>query len=114
MANGIEAVATAETFPHRTWHLPSAVTGLLRFCRRKPLGALGGLCVLAMLVMAAGADVIAHYAYDQSIPGARMQPPSANDSAAHTITNSRLRSSTLIALTRRPARRCSPRCEPSG
>ena len=77
MANGIEAVATAETFPHRTWRLPGAVTGLLRFCRRKPLGALGGLCVLAMLVMAAGADVIAHYAYDQSIPGARMQPPSA-------------------------------------
>jgi peptide/nickel transport system permease protein len=30
-----------------------------------------------MLVMAAGADVIAHYAYDQSIPGARMQPPSS-------------------------------------
>ena len=68
MANGIEAVATAQTFPRRTWRLPSAVTGLLRFCRRKPLGALGGLCVLAMLVMAAGADVIAHYAYDQSIP----------------------------------------------
>jgi peptide/nickel transport system permease protein len=77
MANGIEAVATAETFPHRTWGLPSAVTGLLRFCRRKPLGALGGLCVLAMLVMAAGADVIAHYPYDQSVPGARMQAPSA-------------------------------------
>ena len=77
MANGIEAVATAETFPHRTWRLPSAVTGLLRFCRRKPLGALGGLCVLAMLVMAAGADVIAHYDYDESVPGARMQPPSA-------------------------------------
>ena len=30
MANGIEAVATAETFPRRTWHLPSAVTGLVR------------------------------------------------------------------------------------
>jgi peptide/nickel transport system permease protein len=77
MANGLEAVATAETFPRRTVGLPSAVAGLLRFCRRKPLGALGGLCVLAMLVMAAGADVIAHYPYDQSVPGARMQPPSA-------------------------------------
>jgi len=30
-----------------------------------------------MLVMAAGANVIAHHAYDQSSPGARMQPPSA-------------------------------------
>jgi peptide/nickel transport system permease protein len=77
MAHGIEAVATAETFPRRTWRLPSAVAVLLRFCRRKPLGALGGLCVLAMLVMAAGADVIAHYPYDQSLPGARMRPPSA-------------------------------------
>jgi len=77
MANGIEAVATPETFPRRTVSLPSAVAGLLRFCRRKPLGALGGLCVLAMLVMAAGADVIAPYPYDQSVPGARMQPPSA-------------------------------------
>src|SRR5262245_45887813 len=78
MANGIEAVATAQTFPRRrTARLPSALVGLLRFCRRKPLGALGGLCVLALLVMAAGADVIAHYPYDQSVPGARMQPPSA-------------------------------------
>jgi len=78
MANGIEAVATAQTFPRRrTAGLPSALGALLRFCRRKPLGALGGLCVLALLVMAAGADVIAPYPYDQSVPGARMQPPSA-------------------------------------
>jgi peptide/nickel transport system permease protein len=57
--------------------LPGAVRVVGRFCRRKPLGALGGLCVLIMLVMAVGADWIAHYSYDQSIPGGRMQPPSA-------------------------------------
>jgi peptide/nickel transport system permease protein len=50
---------------------------VLRFARRKPLGAVGGLIVLAMLVMAAGAEWIAPYAYDQTIRGARMQAPSA-------------------------------------
>jgi peptide/nickel transport system permease protein len=50
---------------------------VLRFTRRKPLGAVGGLIVLAMLVMAAGAEWIAPYAYDQTIRGARMQSPSA-------------------------------------
>ena len=77
MANGIEVLAPARTLHRRAWHIPAAVSTLLRFCRRKPLGALGGICVVAMLVMAAGADVIAHYPYDESIPGARMQPPSA-------------------------------------
>jgi peptide/nickel transport system permease protein len=50
---------------------------VLRFARRKPLGAVGGLIVLAMLAMAAGAEWIAPYAYDQTIRGARMQAPSA-------------------------------------
>ena len=33
--------------------------------------------MLVMLLMAVGAPWIAHYAYDESIPGARMKPPSA-------------------------------------
>ncbi len=53
-------------------HVSRAV---LRFCRAKPLGALGGLIVVAMLVLAAGAEWIAPYSYDTSVPGARMQPP---------------------------------------
>jgi peptide/nickel transport system permease protein len=48
-----------------------------RFVRRKPLGALGGVIVLGMLVMAAFAEQIAPYGYDQTIRGARMKPPSA-------------------------------------
>src|SRR3989475_8900552 len=48
-----------------------------RFARRKPLGALGALIVVAMLVMAAFAERIAPYGYDDSIRGARMRPPSA-------------------------------------
>ena len=77
MANSLEAIAGPQTLPHRAWRVPPVVVTVARFCRRKPLGALGGLCVLAMLIMAVGADWLAHYAYDQTIPGARMQPPSA-------------------------------------
>ena len=54
-----------------------AVPAVLRFCRRKPLGALGGVIVLGMLVMAAGAGWLAPYAYDEAIHDARLQPPSA-------------------------------------
>jgi peptide/nickel transport system permease protein len=50
---------------------------LARFARRKPLGALGGLIVLAMLVMTVFAERIAPYSYDETIRGARMKPPSA-------------------------------------
>jgi peptide/nickel transport system permease protein len=48
-----------------------------RFVRRKPLGAFGGLVVVAMLVMAAFAEHIAPYSYDESVRGQRMKPPSA-------------------------------------
>jgi peptide/nickel transport system permease protein len=48
-----------------------------RFAVRKPLGAIGGVIVIAMLVMAVFAEAIAPYAYDETIRGARMKPPSA-------------------------------------
>jgi peptide/nickel transport system permease protein len=51
--------------------------GLGRFARRKPLGALGAVIVAAMLVMAAFAERIAPYGYDESVRGARMKAPSA-------------------------------------
>ena len=50
---------------------------LARFAVRKPLGAIGGAVVVAMLVMALFAEHIAPYAYDETIRGARMKPPSA-------------------------------------
>jgi peptide/nickel transport system permease protein len=53
------------------------LTALARLARRKPLGAMGGLIVAAMLVMAAFAEQIAPYGYDDSIRGARMKPPGA-------------------------------------
>ena len=74
MARYVEAVGTVET-EREAWALPGSVRSLLLFCRRKPLGALGGFLVLVMLVMAVGAPWIARYAYDESIPGSRMKAP---------------------------------------
>jgi peptide/nickel transport system permease protein len=48
-----------------------------RFARRKPLGAVGGAIVIAMLLMAVFAERIAPHDYDAQIRGARMQAPSA-------------------------------------
>ena len=48
-----------------------------RFARRKPLGAIGAVIVVAMLVMAAFAERIAPYSYDETVRGARLKAPSA-------------------------------------
>src|SRR5206468_8221917 len=58
-------------------HLAQALRAGGRFARRKALGALGALIVVAMLVMAAFAERIAPYGYDDTIRGARMKAPSA-------------------------------------
>jgi peptide/nickel transport system permease protein len=48
-----------------------------RFCRRKPLGALGGAIVFVLIGMALFAPWLTQYAYDETIRGARMRPPGA-------------------------------------
>jgi peptide/nickel transport system permease protein len=53
------------------------VAAVARFARQKPLGAVGGVIVAAMLVMAVFAEQIAPYRFDETIRGARMSPPSA-------------------------------------
>ena len=75
MANSVQTLSVPETLP-RTWRLPSLVRLGLRFARRKPLGAIGGVIVLSLLVMAIFADWIAPYPYAASIQGARMKSPS--------------------------------------
>ena len=75
MASSAPAVTTVPDALPRPWRLQRPVGLLLRFGRRKPLGAIGGVIILALLVMALFADRIAPYAYDESV--ARMKPPSA-------------------------------------
>src|SRR2546426_385918 len=80
MANRIETLAppsTSGAVLRERAAGPPALTTLWRFCRRKPLGAVGGLIVLAMILMAVLAPWIAHYTYDETIRGARMKPPGA-------------------------------------
>jgi len=60
--------------PNRT---AAVLIALWQFCRRKPLGALGGLIVLVLLFLALFAPWIAPYSYDETIPGARMKAPGA-------------------------------------
>jgi peptide/nickel transport system permease protein len=74
MARYVEAFVPAAAAREAS-ALPRAARAVLLFCRRKPLGAIGGGIVLVMLVMALGAPWIAHYSYDESIPGARMKAP---------------------------------------
>jgi peptide/nickel transport system permease protein len=77
MANSVETLPVPRTLP-RPWRVPTMVRVVLRFARRKPLGAIGGAIVLALLVMAVFAGQIAPYPYDQSVrAGARMKPPSS-------------------------------------
>jgi peptide/nickel transport system permease protein len=59
------------------WRGATILAAVGRFARRKPLGALGAAIVLAMLLMAAFAEHIAPYGYDETIRGARMKSPSA-------------------------------------
>jgi peptide/nickel transport system permease protein len=74
MANHVETMGAAQPVSEASL-VPRSLRAVTLFCRRKPLGAVGGIIVLVMLVMALGADWIAHYPYDQSIAGARMKPP---------------------------------------
>jgi peptide/nickel transport system permease protein len=76
MANSIQTLPVPRTLP-RPWRVPAMVRLVLTFARRKPLGAIGGAIVLALLIMAVFAGQIAPHAYDQSIRGARMKPPSS-------------------------------------
>jgi peptide/nickel transport system permease protein len=78
MARPIEAALTHEergTAGAGRRSRRGALAGVGRFCRRKPLGALGGVIVLGLLIMAGFAEWIAPYAYDEQIADARLRPP---------------------------------------
>ena len=77
MANHVGSIAAPALPVKRLSPRGRVAPAVWRFCRRKPLGAIGGVMVLAMLVMALGANWIAPYAYDEAIRDARLQAPSA-------------------------------------
>ena len=76
MANSVQTIPVPEALP-RPVRLPRALVLVLRFCRRRPLGAIGAVLVVGLIVMAVFADRMAPYPYDESVRGARMNPPSA-------------------------------------
>jgi peptide/nickel transport system permease protein len=76
VANHVQTLPAPATL-NRPAGRPNALTLLWTFCRRKPLGALGGLLVLVMILMALFANWIAPYTYDETIRGARMKAPGA-------------------------------------
>ena len=73
MANSADTIPVPEPLS-RPWSIPQPLVLVLRFCRRKPLGGIGAVIIVVLLVMAVFADRIAAYPYDETI--ARMQPPS--------------------------------------
>ncbi len=54
----------------------TALRGVIRFVRRKPLGAFGALVLLAVVVMAIFAPLLARYPYDQVHLADTLHPPS--------------------------------------
>ena len=76
MADSVQTVPVPDVLA-RPVGTPRALVLVLRFCRHKALGAIGALIVVGLILTAALADRIARYPYDESVPGARMKPPSA-------------------------------------
>jgi peptide/nickel transport system permease protein len=72
MPESVQAIPAPETLAPPLPR-PRALGLVWRFCRRKPLGAIGAVIVVALIVMALFADRIAPYSYDDSV--ARMKAP---------------------------------------
>ena len=75
MATPVETTAADWTALPRGGARRRRLGGLVRFARRKPVGAVGAIVILTLFVMAVFAEWIAPYGYDQQIPGARLKPP---------------------------------------
>ena len=77
MANHVEVLSAPAVLRSRSGRAARALRSAWLFCRRKPLGAFGGFLVVLMIGTALFANVIAPYAYDETIRGARMKAPGA-------------------------------------
>jgi peptide/nickel transport system permease protein len=68
------ASSVADQAPPR----PSRLAVLWQFCRQNPLGAVGGLVVIVMVLMAAFADVVTFYDPTRNNFGAMLESPGAD------------------------------------
>jgi peptide/nickel transport system permease protein len=73
MVSDTSVAVALDEFPLRA----SRASVLWGFCRRNPLGAVGAVVVLVMLVMAAGAEVLTGYDPTANDFGAMLSPPDA-------------------------------------
>ena len=71
----VRSVTDIPVQPARRNVLVRGLAATWLFTRRKPLGAIGAVIVVAMLLMTVFAEQIAPYAYDETIRGARMKSP---------------------------------------
>lgn len=75
-SSDIDATVALETLARRGF-VGSLGQNVWRFVRRKPLGAIGGAIIITFFFVAALADVIAPYRYDQINPRERLEGPSS-------------------------------------
>src|SRR5919198_715681 len=69
--------ARPATLPRAALRPPPSLPGRLgHFVQRKPLGAVGGVIVLLLLLVALGAPWLAPYPYDVGVASTRLQGPS--------------------------------------
>jgi peptide/nickel transport system permease protein len=76
MAKAVETIPVGDA-PAPALRVPHRAALVFRLARHKPLGAIGAVIVVGLILLAVFADQIAPYPYDHAISGARMKPPSA-------------------------------------
>ena len=82
MADGVPARAAAGAARRRY----GLAYFLVRLWREKPLGAAGGVVVLALILVAIFGDVLAPYPFDEANLRALLQPPSAESQPVSPVS----------------------------
>ncbi len=76
MSAAIELAPVEELAPRREAAHATGLSWLARFLKRKPLGAIGGVIVVALIVVAIVAPWVSPYEYDVGNASVRLQGPS--------------------------------------
>jgi len=73
-----ERVTAVEAIEKERRHAPFLVEVFTRLVKEKPLGTIGGVIVLLLLLVGTFADILAPYHYNDINLAVRLSPPSAN------------------------------------